>query len=151
MGVESDRLVFDYLSRVGDLAQALPAAQRMKLVSRLRTDIDKERGRADSPAAVQRILGRLGSPDEVVDAAAGSAGDAAGGGSRRQAPEPEPPSEPGPGSYGPYERPRPEGSADGVPRARKERDGDGDQEWRRTGRAAPGGCGPATSWPGCRG
>ncbi|MCZ4118646.1 hypothetical protein [Streptomyces sp. H39-S7] len=78
MGVESDQLVFDYLSRVGDLAQrTLPAAQRMRLVARLRSDIDRERvsgsgaGAGDSPAAVRRILGRLGSPDEVVEAAAG--------------------------------------------------------------------------------
>ncbi|MCM2427797.1 hypothetical protein LNW73_18470 [Streptomyces sp. RKAG337] len=78
MGVESDQLVFDYLSRVGDLAQTtLPAAQRMRLVAQLRRDIDRERvstsgpGAADTPAAVRRILGRLGSPDEVVEAAAG--------------------------------------------------------------------------------
>ncbi|MEU3458424.1 hypothetical protein ABZ721_00525 [Streptomyces sp. NPDC006733] len=74
--MESDQLVFDYLSKVGDLAQAtLPAAQRMRLVARLRSDIDRERvssaAGGDSPAAVRRILGRLGSPDEVVEAAAG--------------------------------------------------------------------------------
>lgn len=75
MGAESDQLVFDYLSRVGDLAQTtLPAAQRIRLVAQLRSDIDRERGGGsgvDSPAAVRRILGRLGSPDEVVEAAAG--------------------------------------------------------------------------------
>ncbi|MDX3076014.1 HAAS signaling domain-containing protein [Streptomyces sp. NPDC088354] len=72
MGAEGDRLVLDYLSRVGDLAQtALPAARRAELVARLREDIDRERGRGDSSAAVRRILKRLGSPDEVVrDAAA---------------------------------------------------------------------------------
>ncbi len=152
MGVESDRLVFDYLSRVGDLAQtAMPAAQRMRLVAQLRQDIDKERGGADSPAAVQRILGRIGSPDEVVEAAAGSGADPAGGGRRRPA-APEPPSEPRPGSYGPYKRPRPQDPAPSVPGARKGRDGDGEPEWWRTDpRAAPGGCGPVTSWPGCRG
>ncbi|MDX6313554.1 MAG: hypothetical protein QOF44_3018, partial [Streptomyces sp.] len=76
VGVESDHLIYDYLSRVGDLAQtALPAAQRMRLVAQLRSDIDRQRSRSgsDSPAAVRRILGRLGSPDEVVGAAAGAA------------------------------------------------------------------------------
>ncbi|MCZ7459550.1 hypothetical protein [Streptomyces sp. WMMC940] len=73
MGIESDQLVFDYLSRVGDLAQQrqLPSGTRMQLVSSLRNEIDRQRARygTDSPAAVQRILGRLGSPDEVVDGA----------------------------------------------------------------------------------
>lgn len=109
MGVESDKLVFDYLSRVGDLAQtALPASQRAQLVAKLRTDIDRERGGsgADSPATVRRILGRIGTPDEVV--AAASTG---GSGSRTaSSPTPEAPAEPPPGSYGPY--------AKGVPRAR---------------------------------
>ncbi len=77
VGIESDQLVFDYLSRVGDLAQQrqLASADRMRLVSALRGEIDRQRARAiggpDSSAAVQRILGRLGTPDEVVDAADG--------------------------------------------------------------------------------
>ncbi|MFF1451876.1 hypothetical protein ACFVYF_27600 [Streptomyces sp. NPDC058274] len=75
MGIESDQLVFDYLSRVGDLAQQrqLPSGTRMRLVSELRGEIDRRRAKTgmDSPAAVRRILARLGSPDEVV-AAAGS-------------------------------------------------------------------------------
>ncbi|MFC4033599.1 hypothetical protein ACFO3J_19235 [Streptomyces polygonati] len=88
MGVESDQLVFDYLSRVGDLAQtALPAAQRMRLVTQLRKDIDRERGAADSPATVRRILDRIGAPDEVVEAAAGTVPGAGAGG--RTAPEPD--------------------------------------------------------------
>lgn len=75
MGAESDHLIFDYLSKVGDLAQTrLPVESRVRLVTQLRSDIDRARGRAgsDSPAAVRRILGKLGSPDEVVDAAAGA-------------------------------------------------------------------------------
>ncbi|MFD5075551.1 hypothetical protein [Streptomyces sp. NPDC058371] len=75
MGIESDQLVFDYLSRVGDLAQQrqLPSGTRMRLVSELRGEIDRRRAKTgmDSPAGVRRILARLGSPDEVV-AAAGS-------------------------------------------------------------------------------
>ncbi|WP_432172559.1 hypothetical protein [Streptomyces sp. Tue6028] len=80
MGIESDQLVFDYLSRVGDLAQQrqLPSATRMRLVSELRNEIDRRRSKAtvDSPAAVRRILDRLGTPDEIVTAA--GRGDGAG-------------------------------------------------------------------------
>ncbi|MEU7112245.1 hypothetical protein [Streptomyces sp. NPDC046182] len=77
MGIESDQLVFDYLSRVGDLAQQrqLPSGARMKLVSSLRGEIDRRRatyGR-ESPTAVRSLLDELGSPDEVVDRAAGVA------------------------------------------------------------------------------
>lgn len=73
MGIESDQLVYDYLSRVGDLAQQhqLPSNTRMRLVSSLRNEIDRQRAKfgSDSPAAVRRILGRLGTPDEVVASA----------------------------------------------------------------------------------
>lgn len=108
MGVESDRLVFDYLSRVGDLAQtAMPASARMQLVAQLRNDIDRERRGEDSAAAVRRILGRIGSPDEVVETAAG----------RTAAPAEEPYAEaPGP------QVPRPAKAADGE---REWWDGDG--------------------------
>lgn len=77
MGIESDHLVFDYLSRVGDLAQQrqLPSSARMRLVSELRNEIDRRRAQSpvDSPAAVRRILSRLGTPDEVVTAASSDA------------------------------------------------------------------------------
>jgi hypothetical protein len=77
VGIESDKVVYEYLSRVGDVAhqRQLPSASRMRLVSELRDEIDRRRAKAtvDSPAAVRRILSRLGSPDEVV-AAAGGAG-----------------------------------------------------------------------------
>ncbi|MEU1041702.1 hypothetical protein ACFYP4_26885 [Streptomyces sp. NPDC005551] len=77
MGIESDQLVFDYLSRVGDLAQQrqLPSATRMRLVSELRGEIDRRRAKApvDTPASVRRILTRLGTPDEVVATAADGA------------------------------------------------------------------------------
>ncbi|MFF9403243.1 MULTISPECIES: hypothetical protein [unclassified Streptomyces] len=79
MGIESDQLVYDYLSRVGDLAQQqqLPSGTRMKLVSTLRGEIDRQRREqsADTPAAVRRIIGRLGTPDELVAAAATPDGD----------------------------------------------------------------------------
>ncbi|MER6423514.1 hypothetical protein [Streptomyces sp. NPDC001137] len=76
MGIESDKVVYEYLSRVGDVAQQrqLPSAARMRLVSELRGEIDRRRAKAtvDSPAAVRRILSRLGTPDEVVAAAGGT-------------------------------------------------------------------------------
>ncbi|MER5210044.1 hypothetical protein ABT063_05505 [Streptomyces sp. NPDC002838] len=80
MGIESDQVVYEYLSRVGDVAQQrqLPSATRMRLVSELRNEIDRRRAKApvDSPAAVRRIIARLGSPDEIVDAAGGTGGSA---------------------------------------------------------------------------
>ncbi|KQX83289.1 hypothetical protein [Streptomyces sp. Root1310] len=80
MGIESDQVVYEYLSRVGDVAQQrqLSSAARMRLVSELRNEIDRRRAKAvvDSPAAVRRIIDRLGSPDDIVAAAADRAGDA---------------------------------------------------------------------------
>ncbi|SNX62061.1 hypothetical protein SAMN06272735_3812 [Streptomyces sp. TLI_55] len=76
MDIESDQVVYEYLSRVGDVAQQrqLPSGTRMRLVSELRNEIDRRRAKApvDSPAAVRRIIDRLGSPDEVVTAAGGA-------------------------------------------------------------------------------
>ncbi|MET9952916.1 hypothetical protein ABZ135_15375 [Streptomyces sp. NPDC006339] len=68
-GIENDRLVFDYLSRVGDLAQQrqVPAAERRELVSGLRDEIARRRAeRGAGGAGVSGILGELGTPDEVV-------------------------------------------------------------------------------------
>ncbi|WP_406469453.1 hypothetical protein OH738_22345 [Streptomyces hirsutus] len=79
MGIESDQVVYEYLSRVGDVAQQrqLPSATRMRLVAGLRDEIDRRRAKAvvDSPTAVRRIISRMGTPDEVVTAAStGSSG-----------------------------------------------------------------------------
>ncbi|MEU6507780.1 hypothetical protein [Streptomyces sp. NPDC046942] len=78
MGIESDQVVYEYLSRVGDIAQQrqLPSSTRMRLVTELRNEIDRHRAKVtvDSPAAVRRILDRLGTPDEVVAAAGGTSG-----------------------------------------------------------------------------
>ncbi|MCQ4209722.1 hypothetical protein [Streptomyces longispororuber] len=83
MSIESDQLVFDYLSRVGDLAQQrqLPSAMRMRLVTELRGEIDRHRAKVtvDSPAAVRRILDRLGSPDQIVGGAQEKGARGAGG------------------------------------------------------------------------
>ncbi|CAM5741431.1 hypothetical protein STAFG_4591 [Streptomyces afghaniensis 772] len=93
MGIESDQVVYEYLSRVGDVAQQrqLSSATRMRLVADLRNEIDKRRAKAtvDSPAAVRRILSRLGSPDEIVAAAADGTGTGTGtvgGGTAQNAP-----------------------------------------------------------------
>ncbi|MFI6420198.1 hypothetical protein ACIBG6_22710 [Streptomyces sp. NPDC050842] len=84
MGIESDQLVYDYLSRVGDLAQQrqLPASDRARLVSTLRNEIDRRRAThgEESPAAVRGILGALGTPDEVVERAEDGPGGAGGTG-----------------------------------------------------------------------
>ncbi|MFE4665364.1 hypothetical protein ACFRI7_14100 [Streptomyces sp. NPDC056716] len=76
MGIESDQVVYEYLSRVGDVAhrQQLPSSARMRLVSQLRDEIDRRRAKVavDSPAAVHRILTRIGTPDEVVARAGGT-------------------------------------------------------------------------------
>lgn len=81
MGIESDQLVFDYLSRVGDLAQQrqLPSAARMRLVSGLREEIDRRRAKTpvDTPASVRRILNRLGDPTELVTQAGAMTADRA--------------------------------------------------------------------------
>ncbi|MET9467513.1 hypothetical protein ABZY44_22435 [Streptomyces sp. NPDC006544] len=70
MGIESDHLVYEYLSRVGDLAQRrhVSSGDRMRLVSGLRDEIDRRRARyePETPAAVRRILERIGTPEEVV-------------------------------------------------------------------------------------
>ncbi|MEU3407276.1 hypothetical protein ABZ766_25495 [Streptomyces sp. NPDC006670] len=77
MGIESDHLVYEYLSRVGDLAQQrqLSSGDRMRLVSGLRDEIDRRRARFDpeTPEAVRAVLRRLGTPEEVLDAAAATA------------------------------------------------------------------------------
>ncbi|MCF6523074.1 hypothetical protein [Streptomyces sp. JJ36] len=79
MGIESDQLVYDYLSRVGDLAHgtSMTAAERARLVTGLRGEIDRMRaaeGGAQSKAAVRKILTRIGDPAELVAAAAGGTG-----------------------------------------------------------------------------
>ncbi|MFF2861322.1 hypothetical protein ACFVSX_15645 [Streptomyces rubiginosohelvolus] len=181
VGIESDQLVYDYLSRVGDLAQQqqLSSGARMRLVSTLRGEIDRRRTTegADSPAAVRRIIGRLGSPDELVAAAARSAdgtvplpsaGTGAGGGEpqRRGLPRArsgllrKEPREAGPGADEGREAtaPRKPKAGFGWGASRRDRDA-GDAPEERTGAAAvprPGPApddapgsedAPAPSWP----
>ncbi|WP_329197146.1 MULTISPECIES: hypothetical protein [unclassified Streptomyces] len=77
MGIESDQLVYEYLSRVGDLAQRrqLSSGDRMRLVAGLRDEIDRRRAKyePETPAAVRRILERIGTPEEVLAGVPGAA------------------------------------------------------------------------------
>ncbi|MFI9254593.1 hypothetical protein [Streptomyces sp. NPDC053069] len=131
MGIESDQVVYEYLSRVGDIAQQrqLPSSTRMRIVSELRNEIDRHRAGAtvDSPAAVRRILDRLGTPDEVVEAAGGTAaasgGSSASGGfgaGRGAQPPAAVPVQPAPGARKPEpaDRERRRGLRRAVPRPR---------------------------------
>ncbi|MFH8339892.1 hypothetical protein [Streptomyces sp. AM6-12] len=164
MGIESDKVVYEYLSRVGDIAQQrqLPSSARMRLVSELRNEIDRDRARAtvDSPAAVRRILDRLGTPDEVVEAAGGT-GPAGGGASptaaipAQPAPREREPERAAPGGERPrglrrvVPRPRPAGSrpepsvpADAPPAAAHELwQAEPVRDWWRTSDGAFGGAG----------
>ncbi|MER7789919.1 hypothetical protein [Streptomyces sp. NPDC097640] len=121
MGIESEQLVYDYLSRVGDLAQqqGLPSGDRMRLVSELRADIDQRRGSvgSDTPAGVKRILAKLGTPADVVAAAGGRprVADAPGGGTVGAGG-----AGGSDGAYGSAEPPRGAGAA-GVARAARDR------------------------------
>ncbi|MGW7524834.1 hypothetical protein [Streptomyces sp. NPDC054783] len=122
MGIESDQVVYEYLSRVGDIAQQrqLPSATRMRLVSELRNEIDRHRAKAtvDSPAAVRRILDRLGTPDEVVEAAGGTSGASGASGTGRV---PQPPPAAVPVQPAPRERkPRPKAEPDPADGERQE-------------------------------
>ncbi|MFD6229988.1 hypothetical protein ACFWFZ_24405 [Streptomyces sp. NPDC060232] len=80
MGIESDHLVYEYLSAVGDLAQRrhLSSGDRMRLVAGLRDEIDRRRAKYDpeTPAAVRRILERIGTPEEVLDTLGSRQGEA---------------------------------------------------------------------------
>ncbi|MFF1921254.1 hypothetical protein ACFVW8_11855 [Streptomyces sp. NPDC058221] len=121
MGIESDQLVYDYLSRVGDIAQQqqLSSGTRMRLVSQLRGEIDRQRVKqaADTPAAVRRIIGKLGTPDELVAAVASSADGSV--------PLPQAP-EPGPATASGIPRPR-------RPKLRKDSRRDGRKDSSRKG------------------
>lgn len=146
MGIESDQLVDDYLSRVGDLAQQrqLPPSDRDRLVSTLRNEIDRRRATngEESPAAVRGILGALGTPDEVVrradDGTPVPPPRSEGPGPVRPRPPSPPPPKPSRSSIPKPSRsssPKPSPSSSPVPTPRK---GDGppgtgmDPDWWRT-------------------
>ncbi|HYU86509.1 MAG TPA: hypothetical protein VEK80_17025, partial [Kribbellaceae bacterium] len=67
---DPDTLVGDYLGRLEQAAQVLPADRRTELVEEVRAHIAEARtAGADDLAAVRTVLDRLGSPDEIVAAA----------------------------------------------------------------------------------
>ncbi|MGK5497088.1 hypothetical protein [Streptomyces sp. URMC 125] len=157
VGIESEQLVFDYLSRIGDLAHgtAMSAAERARLVSRVRADIDRRRaesGGADTVAGVRRILDGIGRPEDVVARtgvavpqpraprpAAGRSGRTGSGGpagpAGAQGPSAPPPAASSPHLVGSGERGSPEG----------------DSDWWRSppaGRYAPGGQVPVGGFTG---
>ncbi|MFD7625736.1 hypothetical protein ACFV7Q_06745 [Streptomyces sp. NPDC059851] len=110
MGIESDHLVYAYLSRVGDLAQQrhMPSGDRMRLVAGLRDEIDRRRAKyePETPDAVRGILDRIGTPEDVLDGAGAPPAEA-----------PEPRAEAGAGAVpaqrGPRARPQPAKGAAG--------------------------------------
>ncbi|RFU85306.1 hypothetical protein DY218_18175 [Streptomyces triticagri] len=73
MPIESDQLVFDYLSKVGDLAQQrqLPSATRMRLVTEVRGEVERRRAASinDNPATVRKLLAGVGTPESIVQRA----------------------------------------------------------------------------------
>lgn len=67
---DADRLVADYLRRLGEAAEPLPEARRTDLLAEVTSHIAEARhAGAVSEAEVQEMLTRLGSPDEIVAAA----------------------------------------------------------------------------------
>ncbi|MGP4110135.1 hypothetical protein ACTWP5_04360 [Streptomyces sp. 4N509B] len=115
MGIEGEKLVFDYLSRVGDLAHGtdMSAVERRQLVNRLRDEISQRRaaaGGAESRSEVRRILGRIGSPEDVVAAATDAPSEPA----ARPSPSADPPSDPtaGPSAPSPLPVPGPRAPGD---------------------------------------
>ncbi|WP_130798280.1 hypothetical protein [Streptomyces otsuchiensis] len=76
MGTDGERLVLDYLSKVGDLAHStsMSAVERRELVGRLRDEIGRQRSSVtgqERDADVKRILRTMGRPEDVVAAAGG--------------------------------------------------------------------------------
>ncbi|MBW5487124.1 HAAS signaling domain-containing protein, partial [Streptomyces bambusae] len=99
MGIESDQLVYAYLSQVGDLAQRrqMPSGDRMRLVAGLRDEIDRRRARfePETEASVRQILDRLGTPEQILDEHAALSARSASSAARHPAPaEPAAPSVP---------------------------------------------------------
>ncbi|MFB8089067.1 hypothetical protein [Streptomyces sp. NPDC055992] len=164
MGIESDQLVYDYLSRVGDLAQQqqLSSSARMRLVSELRAEIDRQRTAqaAHTPGQVRRIIGTLGTPDELVAEAGRRAPDAPEipGPRRARHHRPAPPEAPDEADTGAVP-PAADFGAAGPHRAGTDELGDGEADWWRdepgpfgeSGPGAFGEFGPGTEVPGFRG
>lgn len=70
--VKTDHIVDDYLHRLDKAATALPPERRSELLTEIRAHIDEDLRAADvtNEVAVRNVLERLGSPEEIVSAAA---------------------------------------------------------------------------------
>ena len=70
--VKTDHIVDDYLHRLDKAATALPPERRSELLTEIRAHIDEDLRAAGvtNEVAVRNVLERLGSPDEIVSAAA---------------------------------------------------------------------------------
>ena len=67
---EWDRIVEDYLRRLGEVLRDLPTGHRHQMVEEVRSHIAEGVARLDEPteADVRTLLERLGSPEEIADA-----------------------------------------------------------------------------------
>jgi hypothetical protein len=64
----ADLVLLEYLARVADTAHAnMTSDERMKFVTRLRSEIDEARAGSASPTKVRAILDGFGDPDAVVE------------------------------------------------------------------------------------
>ena len=70
--VKTDLIVDDYLHRLDKAAAALPPERRSELLAEIREHVDEALRTADvtNEVAVRNVLERLGSPEEIVSAAA---------------------------------------------------------------------------------
>jgi uncharacterized membrane protein len=75
--VETDHLVDDYLRRLEHAAAHLPRARRAEIVAEIRSHIETalRQEEVGGEAAVRNVLDRLGSPEEIVEAAGPAAND----------------------------------------------------------------------------
>jgi hypothetical protein len=69
--METDRLIDDYLRRLGQAAAHMQRARRAELVAEIRGHIETalRQEQAAGEAAVRNVLDRLGTPEEIVEAA----------------------------------------------------------------------------------
>ena len=70
--VKTDRIVDDYLHRLDKAAAALPPERRSELLAEIRAHVDEALRAADvtNEVEVRNVLEALGSPEEIVSAAA---------------------------------------------------------------------------------
>ena len=69
--METDRLIDDYLRRLEHAAAHMQQARRAELVAEIRGHLETalRQEQAAGEAAVRNVLDRLGTPEEIVEAA----------------------------------------------------------------------------------